>query len=382
MKNKQQTPNPNSNEGGATKQQKNNIKNTVVVPFSIFGRSEQSHPRPDLEGVCVDDYNVPEYPIEIEAVTTPGAYEKSVKNDKLMNEYRLEVVKWREDCHDCERRGKEIPPKPKKPEPIEGSYPLKVFWRKDDHGFDGYSTTVRSLVKDPKAMEFVDSISCRQFEYDQKYSIRKAEILKNACDPMFADVRRRIWAERTEMRKLEDAKRPARPYDKIPTVHEVMRSMKLEHWIVLITMMFKGIPKLVEIIDNDVKRIAFCSSELASKGYTTIQQVDMLVNYEERKSEYINAYVLNQMFASLMKTEMERDVFVCMLQKLEDVKKIKSQKLRTAYRHRRLVMKKCVEYCKANGFNEVWFYGHFAKLPAVQYYVETQPVAKRVKELM
>ena len=152
---------------------------------------------------------------------------------------------------------------------------------------------------------------------------------------------------------------------------EKLKAFTLEEWVVMVCRLFDAMPSLINLMDLDIRRIAYTSPVLTAKGMTTIHQLEMMLESKERKEQYLNIYVLNQDFAELLKNDEERKVFRYVLQGSPGkIKKKNGQKLRTAYRIRRNILNRLKEFCISHGFSQDWFYDHFSCLPPVLYLAE------------
>jgi len=150
-----------------------------------------------------------------------------------------------------------------------------------------------------------------------------------------------------------------------------LKAFTLEDWIKVVCRLFDAMPSMINLMDIDIKRIAYTSPVLSAKGMSTLKQLEMLLQSKERKEQYLNIYVLNQMFIERLKNDEERKIFRHVLQAAPgSIKKRYGDKLRKAYRLRKNIINRCKEYCYSMGYDEDWFYGHFAQLPPVLYLIQ------------
>lgn len=162
---------------------------------------------------------------------------------------------------------------------------------------------------------------------------------------------------------------------------EKLRNFSVDEWIVLATRVYRAIPNLLKLIDLDVSNIVANSNKLSERGMGTIKQLEELIILKDQKVELLNLYCLNQIFAGLLTTDNEREIFLVCMQRKKHMSQLESQKLRTAYRKRREILKRFREYAIVHGMDRAWFFEHFAFLPVVKYYADRHDLIKKTEEL-
>lgn len=268
--------------------------------------------------------------------------------------------------------GKKLPKPPKKPDILPTFAPVKASRFNPDFAplQQPEANVLSKILTSKQSYDFVKSISCEKLEEVNFNSLMKCDVQKTAGAPISEDLSKKKVIENTET------------VDNQPkSVTDRIKDFSLEVWILMACRVFKSIPNLIALLDLDVKRIAFNSPRLSERGVSTIRQLEALTQYAERKEQYLNLYVLNKIFAGLLKSPLEREVFLIVFQRSKDIKQLESQKLRTAYRIRRTMLKRFKEFCLSRGYDKEWFFEHFGNLPPIRYFAEHHGTEKRLEEL-
>ena len=215
--------------------------------------------------------------------------------------------------------------------------------------------------------KFEQSVFYKKFEKEHVKDFNRCEVKRKSNEELVIQ----SDTERYVTKKANYKKRMG--LEPATSVNKILKNYSLEEWVVLTCRLFDAMPSMINLMDIDIKRIAYTSPVLSAKGMSTIKQLEILMQSKERKEQYLNIYVLNQMFVGLLKNDEERKVFRYVLQGTTgSIKKRYGDRLRTAYRIRKNIINRCKEYCLSMGYDEDWFYCHFADLPPVHYVVEEE----------
>lgn len=273
--------------------------------------------------------------------------------------------------------------------PIEPDDPRNHYeWDENDGiGEEGKGETQTLKQIFGKMFDYVYSGDVCSYKFEDRYSktFPRLEVMKlsrGECGKKMAK-RAEESTRENENRIKNKLKENPNSLPKTVASCQKIKDMSVDEWILCVINLFKSIPPLVTLIDLDVKRIAFNSGRYNVKHCSTISQIETILRLKEQKEMLLNIYVLNKFFAGLTLNYQERMVFLCVMQKSLPAEKITSQKLRTAYRTRRVMLRRFREFCLRRGYTAEWFYNHFAFLPCVKYYVENTKAKedKHLKEL-
>ena len=224
--------------------------------------------------------------------------------------------------------------------------------------------------------QFEQDVFYKKFEKEKAKEFDRCEVSRKNKDQMVImnNTERYVKAKSEFHKELHFA--PAN------LVFKTLKEMNEEDWIALVCNLFDVMPSLINLEDLDINRVAFTSPVLSAKGMSTCMQLEVLLQAKERKEQYLNIYVLNKMFAKLLKNDDERAVFKYILQgNDESVRKVFGSKLRTAYRLRNKLLLRIKDYCLSKGYDRVWFYDHFAELPPIMCAVEEKLAEVEENEL-
>lgn len=226
---------------------------------------------------------------------------------------------------------------------------------------------------------FVHSIGSQTIERTYSECLKNPACFYRASAELSAEEQEKVKNEYDEDARIcrENRKNLPKKRDTL----EYLKNYPVDEWILLVTRLYKALTNLLKLIDLEVESIVVNSPRLAERGQSTIKQLEELIQYRDYKIELINVYCLNKIFAGLLENDYEREIFLVVMQRKKQLKQIESQKLRTAYRKRREILKRLREYCIVHGMDRNWFYEHFAWLPIVQYYAENHDYDKRIAEL-
>lgn len=273
-----------------------------------------------------------------------------------------------------------IPPKPVfEPVPIVKIDRTYIPFNHDDvtHRVEGPAYNIKGALEPEKA-SFVSSIESQAIERRYPRRINDSEVLHKANHSIDGEeLKKQKELYEVDAKALREARKSIKKKD----VLNYLKNYPIDEWILLITRLYKALTNLLKLIDLQVESIVVNSNRLQEKGIGTIQQLEELILYQDYKVELLNAYCLNKMWAGLLEDDYEREIFLVVLQRKKQVRQIESQKLRTAYRKRREIVKRFREFCIIHGLDREWFYEHFAFLPIVQYYAEHHDYDKRIAEM-
>lgn len=222
--------------------------------------------------------------------------------------------------------------------------------------------------------EFFDLIGNQCFDCDQTESIKACEVYKNPNGDEAKKVYACVIESTLQREKIEAARAKKYPactsYAKKAALTEKLKSLSLARWIEVCCSVHQTIMASVVAIDLNIKKIAEGSGKYRLEGLSTIAQLEKVLELKEQKEMLINIYMLNSFFAALLKSEDEQDIFAAFFLKMDDIVEASDAKLRSLYRGKRRVMKRLKEFCLRRGYNEEWFFYHFAYVPSVRYAVE------------
>ena len=295
-----------------------------------------------------------------------------IENRARQRKYQSELNQYNKKVADIKSKGgKDLPAPPKKPEFVEVPTQKKseTTWYIDineDKYLEPKADVVSSVVKDKESFDFVESIKVDTLEKVNYKSLSLCEVQNTG-----GAKENKNYIAPSEGVKARDAS----------ALSARLKNFSLEIWILMVCRIYKSIPNLIALIDLDVKRIAYNSPRLSERGMSTIKQLESLQKMVDRKEQYLNLYVLNKLFAGMLENEMEREVFLIVFQRSKDMRQLESQKLRTAYRVRRNILKRFKEFCLTKGYDANWFYNHFSGLSPVRYFAEVHDNDKRLEEL-
>lgn len=233
---------------------------------------------------------------------------------------------------------------------------------------------------------FSKMVGSQRFEDDMGDSLGKVEVLKltkSETAKALHEKKKAANDRELNLKKNISQATKGEKFKKELSTLEKLKSMSEDEWIMCILRLFKTIPLLISAIDLDVKRIAYNSGRYNAMHVTTITQMETILQLNDKKEMLLNMYVLNKLLAGLCLTYEERMVFLCVMQRSMGSDKITSQKLRTAYRTRRRLLRRFREFLLKRGYDAGWFYDHFSFLPCVHYYIlnHKEGEDKRLKEL-
>ena len=247
----------------------------------------------------------------------------------------------------------------------------------DDVPVDYSSTDEFKLSEDPGTRALVSFIERPKIEIENKGRLSRAEVL----NPLKKEVKV-VGKKRGRPKTITAFLNPkAKTAEEEEEITEKLKNTSLEVWIAMVCRVYKSLESMISALDIDFKRIVFNSARLSERGMTTIKQLEHLAQIRAVKDQYMNLYVLNKMWANLLKTRDERLVFLVVLQRAVKTNKLTSQKLRTAYRIRRNIIKRFKEFCLVKGYDQEWFFEHFCEIPAIRYFAEHHDTEKRIEEI-
>lgn len=237
--------------------------------------------------------------------------------------------------------------------------------------FDNYSpikTEVNAFVENNKILSVETRLREKLGSVD---ALKKAK--KTVLNP---DV-----AIESYFREVETIKENRKFIHKNASAITKLKNFTIDEWIILLVKMYRAVPNLLKLVDLDVDNIIINSARLSDRGMGTIKQLEELISLKDQKIELLNVYALNQIFAGLLESPEDQEIFLAVMQKRKKLSGIESQKLRTAYRRQRNIIKKFREYAIVHGMDRFWFFEHFSVLPIVRYYAKRHNITKKSDEL-
>ena len=241
--------------------------------------------------------------------------------------------------------------------------------------------SIATILGDNANLAFAETVGSHKFEYIERKNLYNTEVLAMPDSPRAL---RQAELRKEHTKKVESLEKEGYYLTSGPKAigtRQVLKDYKVEEWVYLCCSLGAGVPSMVAAIDCTINRIAYEKNRYQERNVNLVHLMDTMMELMEHKEMLLNIYVLNKIFAGLVKTKEEQEVFLCVIQKSKPSNTIDGAKLRTAYRTRRNLIRRFREWCLVRGYTSEWFYDHFADVPAVRYACENVDIKKRVAEL-
>lgn len=224
----------------------------------------------------------------------------------------------------------------------------------------------KETQKCSRAEKFEREIFPKSFEQSSKENIDGCEVGRRNLKNDMGETEKYVHSKAYFKSQLN--------FESANDANRYLQDMGLEEWVMVVCGLFRAMPTLIKLEDLDVINMAVSGPVLSAKGMTTIEQLEIMLQAKERKEQYLNIYVLNKMFAKLLKNDDEREVFKYLFLRPEkgSARKRFGSKLRNAYRIKSKLLSRFKGMCEEKGYGAVWFYYHFAELPPVVALIESK----------